>query len=370
MVKLFLSGDVMTGRGVDQILGHPGDPRLWEPYIRDARRYVKLAEAVSGQIPRPAGDVWIWGDALRELHPIAPDARIINLETSVTVSDRPWRGKEVHYRMHPGNVGCLTAAAIDVCVLANNHVLDFGYEGLAETLQTLRRAGVQTAGAGSDLGEARRPAIINLPAGGRVVVVSVAARSCGVPEDWAGASERPGVDVLPDLSASTAAEVAARIAVERRPGDIAVVSIHWGSNWGYEVPSEQVRFAHLLVEAGVNVIHGHSSHHPRPIEVYEGRPILYGCGDFINDYEGIGGHEAFRGDLVLLYLLSLAPARGELARLRMIPMQMRQMRLGRASAADARWLWGMLSEVSRPYGTRIEVEPDGELIIEGVQHGG
>ena len=155
MVKLFLSGDVMTGRGVDQILGHPGDPRLWEPYIRDARRYVKLAEAVSGQIPRPAGDVWIWGDALRELHRIAPDARIINLETSVTVSDRPWRGKEVHYRMHPGNVGCLTAAAIDVCVLANNHVLDFGYEGPAETLQTLRRAGVQTAGAGSDLGEAR-----------------------------------------------------------------------------------------------------------------------------------------------------------------------------------------------------------------------
>lgn len=122
-------------------------------------------------------------------------------------------------------------------MLANNHVLDFGYEGLAETLQTLqrlRRAGLQTAGAGWDLGEARRPAVINLPAGGRVVVVSVAARSSGVPEDWAAASERPGVDVLPDLSASTAAEVAARIAMERRPGDIAVVSIHWGSNWGYE----------------------------------------------------------------------------------------------------------------------------------------
>jgi poly-gamma-glutamate synthesis protein (capsule biosynthesis protein) len=54
----------------------------------------------------------------------------------------------------------------------------------------------------------------------------------------------------------------------------------------------------------------------------------------------------------------------------MIPMQMRQMRLGRASAADARWLWGMLHEVSRPYGTRIEVEPEGGLIVEGVQHGG
>ena len=136
------------------------------------------------------------------------------------------------------------------------------------------------------------------------------------------------------------------------------------------MPPDQVRFAHLLVEAGVNVVHGHSSHHPRPIEVYEGRLILYGCGDFINDYEGIGGHEAFRGDLALMYLLSLAPAGGELAGLRMIPMQMRQMRLSRASAADARWLWGMLNEVSRPYGTRIEVEPDGELIIEGVQDGG
>ena len=329
---------------------------------------MKLAEAVSGQIPRPAGDAWIWGDALRELHRLAPDARIINLETSVTVSDRPWRGKEVHYRMHPANVGCLTAAAIDVCVLANNHVLDFGYEGLAETLQTLRRAGVQTAGAGSDLDEARRPAIINLPAGGRVVVVSVAARSCGVPEDWAATSKRPGVDVVADLSASTAAEVAARVGIERRPGDIAVVSIHWGSNWGYEVSPDQVRFAHLLVEAGVNVVHGHSSHHPRPIEVYKGRLILYGCGDFINDYEGVGGHEAFRGDLALMYLPSLTDA-GELAGLRMIPMQRRQMRLGRASAADALWLWRMLNEVSRPYGTRIAVEPDGELIVEGVRHG-
>src|SRR5437879_4966899 len=108
MVKLFLSGDVMTGRGVDQILGHPGDPGLWERYVRDARRYVKLAEAVSGQIPRPAGDAWIWGDALREFHRSALDARIINLETSVTVSDRPQRGKGVHYRMHPGTAGCAT----------------------------------------------------------------------------------------------------------------------------------------------------------------------------------------------------------------------------------------------------------------------
>ncbi|MBU1263749.1 MAG: CapA family protein, partial [Gammaproteobacteria bacterium] len=147
-MTLFLCGDVMTGRGIDQVLPHPGDPVLHEGYATSALDYVALAERANGPIPRPAEFAYVWGDALAEWARVAPDLRIVNLETAVTRRDDWQRGKGIHYRMHPANVPCLTAAGIDCCVLANNHVLDWGYAGLAETLETLRRAGLQRAGAG------------------------------------------------------------------------------------------------------------------------------------------------------------------------------------------------------------------------------
>ena len=118
-VTLFLCGDVMTGRGIDQILPHAGDPRLFESYVRSAHDYVALAERGAGPIPRPVDFAYIWGDALGELARVAPDARVVNLETSVTRSEEAWP-KGINYRMNPANVGCLAAAGIDVCVLANN----------------------------------------------------------------------------------------------------------------------------------------------------------------------------------------------------------------------------------------------------------
>ena len=151
-VTLFLCGDVMTGRGIDQILPHPGSPRLHEPYLNSAVSYVDLAQRASGPIPRPADFAYIWGDGLGALTRTAPDARIVNLETAITVSDTHWPEKGIHYRMHPANLRCLTAAHINCCVLANNHVLDWGYAGLAETVAALREADIQTTGAGAARG--------------------------------------------------------------------------------------------------------------------------------------------------------------------------------------------------------------------------
>lgn len=364
-VSVFLSGDVMTGRGVDQILGHPSGPRLHEDYVRDARDYVKLAEVANGPIRRPVEPVWIWGDALGELDRCRPDARIINLETSITVADEFWRGKQIHYRMHPDNVGCLVAAGLDACMLANNHVLDFGYSGLAETLQTLREAGIETAGAGLDVDEARRPAIIDLASLGRIAVASVASPSSGVPVEWAATRTRPGVELVPELSERAAGEIAGRLAEAKRPGDIGIVSIHWGSNWGYDVPAAHVRFAHELIDAGVDLVHGHSSHHPRPIEVYRRRLILYGCGDLVNDYEGITGNESFKGDLALMYLAFLSPGTGELVGLRMIPVRVRRMRLERASQDEARWLAEILNWAGEGFRRRVKLERDMTLVLEG-----
>ena len=167
----------MTGRGIDQILPHPAPPVLFESYMRSALGYVELAERSSGPIPRPVDDAYIWGDALPELARIRPDLRIINLETAVTLSGDAEPGKGIHYRMHPANVGCLSAAAIDCCVLANNHVLDWGYSGLSETVDTLRRAGIATAGAGCDAAAAAAPAVLLAPGKGRVLVFACGMRS-------------------------------------------------------------------------------------------------------------------------------------------------------------------------------------------------
>ncbi len=363
LLTLFLCGDVMLGRGVDQILPHPGDPTLREGYVRDARFYVASAEGVTGPFRRPVEFSWPWGDALQVLDEYAPDVRVVNLETSVTRSDEFAPGKAVHYRMHPANLPCLVAARPDACVLANNHVLDFGYRGLEETLGALSGAGLQAVGAGRDAAEARRPAAVPVDGGGRVLIFSFGMASSGVPAGWAATDDRAGVDYLPELSDAVAAEVAARVRQVKRRGDLVVASIHWGSNWGYDVSRDQIRFAHGLVDGGVDVVHGHSSHHPRPVEVYRDRLILYGCGDFIDDYEGIAGPEEYRHDLRLMYLASVEPDTGHLVGLRMAPMQARQMRLRHASRADSEWLRAILDQVSRSLGPRIEAAPEGMLAL-------
>lgn len=363
MVTLFLCGDVMLGRGVDQILPDPGDPRLQEHYAGNARTYVELAEAVSGPIPRPVGFSWPWGDALPVLDQAGPDVRVINLETSITRSDAFAAGKAVHYRMSPGNLPALVAARPDVCVLANNHVLDFGHEGLADTLDSLADAGLRTAGAGGDLDEARRPATVAVPGGGRVVVFSCGMASSGIPASWAATADHPGVDFLLGPSEAGAAEIADRVQAIKRLGDMVVVSVHWGSNWGYELAPGQVHFAHRLIDQGVDVVHGHSSHHLRPIEIYAGKLILYGCGDFIDDYEGITGYEEFRDDLRLLYLVSVEPTSGQLAELRIVPMQARRMRLHHACGTDARWVRDVLDRISHPYGTTADLERDNVIKV-------
>ncbi|MCQ4084455.1 CapA family protein [Streptomyces sp. RB6PN25] len=352
----------MTGRGVDQILPHPGDPRLEEGYLRDARDYVRAAEQVNGPIAHPVAFTWPWGCALRAMDDAGSDVRVINLETSVTQSDIFAPGKAVHYRMNPNNLPVLLAARPDVCMLANNHVLDFGRPGLTDTLDVLSVAGLGPVGAGRDAAEAAQPVTVDAGDGGRVVVLGWAATSSGVPSSWAAGPDRPGVNLLPDLSDATADMIAEQLARLRRRGDVVIVSVHWGSNWGYGVAREQIRFAHRLVDAGADIVHGHSSHHPRPVEIHKGKLILYGCGDFIDDYEGIGGYEEYRDDLRLLYVASVEPETGRLASLRMTPLQARRMRLHHASHPDTEWTRDVLDRISRRFATRVDLEADGTLV--------
>ena len=363
VVTTLLGGDVMLGRGVEQILPHPGEPPLHEPYVRDARGYVRLAEEANGPIPQPVDWSWPWGEVLEVLDEIGVDVRLINLETTVTAGGE-FADKVICYRMHPDNLPALTALRPDVCALANNHILDFGYQGLTDTVAALEQAKIHGAGAGADLRTARRPAAVTVDGEHRVIVGSVAMQSAGVPESWAAHRDRAGVWLVWDPSRRDAAdEVAAEVLAHKRDGDVAVVSVHWGSNWGYAIAPSDIAFAHRLIDAGIDIIHGHSSHHPRPIEIYRGRPILYGCGDVIDDYEGIGGHREFRGELRLLYVAFADAASGELVSLRMIPLRVRRMRLERASQADAEWLRATVEHTSRRFRTQVAARPDDLLEV-------
>jgi poly-gamma-glutamate synthesis protein (capsule biosynthesis protein) len=171
------------------------------------------------------------------------------------------------------------------------------------------------------------------------------------------------VNPLPEFTDEAVTSVADQVARVQQLGDLVIASIHWGPNWGYEIPDEQRRFAQALLDrANVSVVHGHSSHHAKAIEIYKNRLILYGCGDFLNDYEGISGYEEFRGDLTLMYFAGLDCLTGSLTDLELVPLQIQRFQLAPASHADTMWLQQTLDRESRQFDVRVKLTPEGRLI--------
>ncbi|MGC9368023.1 MAG: CapA family protein [Paracoccaceae bacterium] len=362
-LRIFLAGDVMTGRGIDQILPHPSDPQLFEGWVSSAEDYVSLAERACGPIPRQVPFSYIWGDLLPDLSARGCDLRIVNLETAITRAVTHWP-KGINYRMSPENVGALSAARLDACTLANNHVLDWGDAGLIETLEVLEGARIAQAGAGRTAQEAEAPLALDVPGKGRLLILAMGSGTSGVPAQWRAGPDRPGVDLLPDDPEATVTAVRERIAPIRRQGDLLLFSVHWGPNWGFDVPFQQRALARALIDrAGVDLVFGHSSHHPKGIEVYRGKLIVYGAGDLINDYEGIGGQESYHPDLGLAYVADLTPSTGKLAGLELLPYRRCAFRLNRAGEDEVDWLAHMLGRDSLLGEGGIVRQPSGPLSL-------
>ncbi len=110
-------------------------------------------------------------------------------------------------------------------------------------------------------------------------------------------------------------------------------------------------------------MHGHSSHHPRSIEIVDGRLIFYGCGDFLNDYEGIAGYEKFRSDLVLIYFADIETKHGKLIALEIAPFRICRFQLTRPSADEVLWLQARLNQQYGKFGGRAALRPDGRLSV-------
>ncbi|HVB74877.1 MAG TPA: CapA family protein [Ktedonobacteraceae bacterium] len=295
-LQLLLVGDVMLGRLVNDIL-------------------------------KEQPPTYPWGDTLPLFH--EADMRLCNLECALSDGGIPWSAtpKMFHFRSDAQNVETLATAHIDAVSLANNHVLDFDEEGLLHMLSTLKEAGIRYAGAGATFREASAPAIWTV----KERTIGLLALTDNEPA-WAATDEQPGVWYVPialqDKRAKELFEAVRRI---RAAVDVLIVSAHWGPNWGYDPPAEHIPFAHALVDAGADVVFGHSGHVVRGIELYKDKPILYCTGNFIDDY---AVDEVERNDQSCVFVLEIEGA--AISRLRLYPTIIRQFQARRAQHDERR----------------------------------
>jgi poly-gamma-glutamate capsule biosynthesis protein CapA/YwtB (metallophosphatase superfamily) len=248
-LKLLLVGDVMLGRLVNDIL--------------------KVEPAT-----------YVWGDTLSLFH--KADVRLCNLECVISDRGTPWSAtpKVFHFRSDARNMAVLDAAHIDAVSLANNHVLDFGYEALFDTLRLLEQAGIRSAGAGATLREVSAPAIWEVQ-GRRLGFIAFTDNE----PVWAASEEHPGIWYVPiQMDEKQAHHLFEVVRQAKAAVSCLIVSAHWGPNWGYAPPPEHQLFAHALIDAGADIVFGHSGHVVRGVEVYHNKPIIYCAGNFIDDY--------------------------------------------------------------------------------------
>ena len=363
--QLIFLGDVMLGRLIDQLLPNhvhePSEARI----IENVRRSNPALRDYSAKTP--------WGSTLSLLQ--SSDLNIINLETSVTTHPIPWPDKVFNYRMHPANIEALKIARVDYASLANNHTLDFGEEGLVETVETLRSNHIEFAGAGRSADEAQRPVKLSLPnrfAGSEEDAHTIKVFSAADhPRDW---SSVPSFHLI-DYSAQTKSRLRDLLQKHNRdsPAALNIFSVHWGPNYSWH-PSDEIRdMAHFLIdECGVDVIHGHSSHHVQGIERYKTKLIIYGCGDFVEDYAVT---PEYRNDLSALWRLTVneiddleSKKKLKLRRLEMFPTRIKdfQTNLLDIKDPDHEWVRKKIMSLSRDTGMKEMqvVGKDGQLIIE------
>ena len=221
-----------------------------------------------------------WGDTLTIFRKVA--WRFCNLECVLANSWNPASlpNKAFHFRSDVKNIAVLQAAGIDAVSLANNHTLDFGQEALADTLDALDRAGIGHSGAGKDIGAASSAAICQVE-GLKVAVISFTDNE----PDWEAGLVQQGIFYLPTSPDDPRTERLLQIIrTARTEADLVFVSAHWGPNWGHSPPKSHIPFSRLLINAGADLVIGHSPHIFQGIEIYRERPIIYSAGDFIDDY--------------------------------------------------------------------------------------
>lgn len=414
---LNFTGDVMLARLIDQLFPqHNYNPRESNIITTFQTHYPHLS-------PGHYTHASPWGSALPLFQPPSSSLNLINLETAVTTAAEPWPDKRFNYRMHPANLEVLREGCVDFASLANNHTLDFGTEGLVETVWAVKGLGLGFAGAGESVDECRRAAVLDLPR--KVSRVSAAAAAAAVgdggggngvkkwsekekhgghgherfdsesngtptkqhkihvyaasdhPRDWSGVPTFHLIDYSPATRRhlKTLLSSASSSPEEQKPA-LKIFSIHWGPNYTWQ-PSPDIRsLAHFLIdECAVDIVHGHSAHHVQGVERYKGKLIMYGCGDFVDDY---ALNERFRNDLGAVWRVVVAEEdRGDgdgaglglrLERLEVYPTRCDrfQVTLLDREDEDHGWVRRKITALSEEMDTvvRRELGEDGQVVVD------
>ena len=306
-LKILFVGDVMLGRLVNEVL-------------------------------KEKPPAYPWGDTLPLLYDA--DVRVCNLECVLSDRGKPWSAtpKVFHFRSDAKNIQTLQAAHIDAVSLANNHTLDFDYEGLFHMLNTLKESGIHYAGAGATLRDASAPAIWHV-AGKTLGFIAFTDNE----PPWEATGEQPGVWYVPiSLPDKRAEYLFEQVRRTKETVDMLIVSAHWGPNWGYDPPAEHIPFAHALVDAGADVIFGHSGHIVRGIEIYKEKPIIYCAGDFIDDY---AVDDIERNDLSSIFVLETHGSTP--SRLLLYPTVIQQFQARRAQNDERRAIVASIQKLSK-----------------------
>ncbi|WP_048810076.1 CapA family protein [Candidatus Methylacidiphilum infernorum] len=317
-MRIILVGDVMLGRKVDEWL-----------------------EKADFSYP--------WGDLLPLFR--CADWKGCNLECVMTDLDQPedLPPKIFRFSSKLKNIEVLKEAGIRAVSLANNHVLDWGTEALAEMLDGLDALGILHSGAGMNREECRRPAVDHIHG----FKIGFLAFSDNEPS-WEASESKPGIHYVPIEPNDPRAKFLFKLVQKTKSQvDFLIVSAHWGPNWGFEVPSEHLDFAHRLIENGADLVYGHSPHVFRAVEVFHGKVVLYSCGDFIDDYSV---DPYFRNDWSFVFLLGIEKAK--IVSVRLFPVVISNFRAQKAKGREAREILEKMVSLCRALGTTVHWEKE------------
>jgi len=245
--------------------------------------------------------------------------------------------------------------------LANNHILDYQTEGMFDTFNSLTEFGIPFAGAGKNITEARKPAILSF-CGLKMAVFSFADHY----SYWAASENQPGINYInpekisPDFYKEFAKTV--QTLKDEQKVDLVMISIHWGSNYAWQPPKSFTFCAHSMIDqCHIDIIHAHSSHHVQGIEIYKKKIIIYGCGDFVDDY---AVDKDYRNDLGFLYVAYLDIALKKWSKLELIPTRIKTFQVNKATGQDLVWLHTMMPQLCSEFGTSLSVTPEGHVVVE------
>lgn len=319
IVTLGFVGDIMLGRLVDEII-------------------------------KEKGPCYPLGNTIALLQ--SNDLNIGNLETTLTTSDKKVP-KVFNFKAHPGAVDVLKLGNISVVSLANNHSKDFADEGLLETMQVLKSAGVGFVGVGKNSQQAKKPLIVTI----KGMSIGIIGATDNEPS-WKATEYDPGTFYVSFETQDGYEELLDVIKTLKATVDMCIVSLHWGPNMRDFPLQAHIEAAHAMIEAGADIIHGHSSHVFQGIEIYKNKLILYDTGDFIDDY---AVNDVVRNDLSCLVRVLVQNKR--VSGVEIIPLAITAMHVNKAEGDVAETIFELMHQRSKPFQTKFIVA-DGKMRVD------